>query len=86
MIKVITLHHRSVKDNVNNTRPRKLLKSENGSIQIYLTLDYPAQIFFSGKGWKLNLLGTTLNICDADARKKQNPTLQEDASPNLGMD
>ena len=84
MIKVITLHHPTVKDNFNQYQPPKTL--ENGSILIYLTLDYTAQIYFSSREWKLHLLGTTLNICDADARKKRNPTLQEDGSPNIGLD
>jgi hypothetical protein len=71
MLKVISLHHPTMKDHINQYQPPKTL--DNGSILLYLTFDYTAQVYFSSKGWKLHLLGTTLNICDADARKKQTP-------------
>ena len=50
---------------------------DNKAILFYATLNYEAQMYFNERGWRLHLLGITINIADAD-KKKSKPTLQED--------
>ncbi|KAL5254445.1 hypothetical protein ACHWQZ_G014028 [Mnemiopsis leidyi] len=84
IVKLITIHHPTLNsDSFNQYQPIKNL--DNGATLIYFSLDYKAQVYFARLDWRINLLGSTLTICDPDKRDRSAPDITQDLGNVQGL-